>query len=94
MSPTRLQDLYSQAVARRRAAPGACVSADDVLALVRQEGPETRRLEILDHVMSCRECHREFQLLRALEVAGSGQPTAVRSISRRLVPLTYGREEH
>jgi len=88
MSPTRLQDLYSQALARRNAAPGACVSPDDLLALVRHQGPEARRLEVLDHVMGCRECHREFELLRALEVAGrGGQPWVVRSISRRLVPL-------
>ena len=88
MSPTRLQDLYSQALARRRAAAGPCVSPEDLLALVRQEGPEDRRLQVLDHVMDCRECHREFELLRALEVAGrGGQPRVVRSISRRLVPL-------
>jgi hypothetical protein len=88
MSPTRLQDLYSQALARRRAAHGACVSPDDLLALIRQEGPETSRLEVLDHVMGCRECHREFELLRALEVAGgAGQPPVIRSIARRLVPL-------
>src|SRR3954454_11322394 len=86
MSPTRLQDLYIQALDRRRAAPGACVSPDDLLALVRQEGRETSRLEVLDHVMGCRECHREFELLRALEV-GSGERLVVRSIARRLVPL-------
>jgi hypothetical protein len=88
MSPTRLQDLYSQALARRNAASGACVSPEDLLALVRQEGPEARRLEVLDHVMGCRECHREFELLQALEVAArGGQPRVVRSISRRMVPL-------
>jgi hypothetical protein len=88
MSPTRLQDLYAEALARRRIAPGGCVSPEDLLALIRQEGPEARRLEVLDHVMGCGECHREFELLRALEVAGvGGRPPVVRSLVRRLVPL-------
>ena len=87
MSPTRLQDLYAEALARRRMAPGDCVSPEDLLALIRQEGPEARRLEVLDHVMACRECHREFELLRAVEVAGTDRQPVVRSIVQRLVPL-------
>jgi anti-sigma factor RsiW len=88
MSPTRLQDLYAEALARRRTAPGGCVSPEDLLSLIRQEGPEARRLEVLDHVMACRECHREFELLRALDVAGARERSpVVRSIGRRLTPL-------
>ena len=88
MSPTRLQDLYAEALARRRTAPGECVTPEELLALVRQEGPEARRLEVLDHVMGCPECHREFDLLRAVEIAGAGgQRPVVRSIVQRLVPL-------
>jgi hypothetical protein len=88
MSATRLQDLYAEALARRRTAPAECVSPEELLALIRREGPEGRRLEVLDHVMGCRECHRELELLRALEVAGgAGQAPVVRSIVRRLVPL-------
>ena len=56
--------------ARVDAAPAACVSPDALLALVRQEGPEVERLAVLDHVMACARCRREFDLLQAIEAAG------------------------
>jgi hypothetical protein len=85
---SRLQEIYAQAMARRRDAL-ACVSPEELLALIRREGPEARRLEVLDHVMSCQACHREFELLRSLESAGarSGGKLQARSIGRRLAPL-------
>jgi hypothetical protein len=69
----RLQELYAQALARRDLEPGSaeCVSPEDLLALVRRDGPEERRLEILDHVMTCNECRRELALLQAVETAGA-----------------------
>jgi len=56
---------------------------------VRKQGDEARRLQALDHVMGCAACHREFELLRALEAAGDGsrEPATVRSIGRRIMPL-------
>ncbi|MFL5447862.1 MAG: hypothetical protein ACJ8AP_10445 [Gemmatimonadales bacterium] len=89
MSVPRLQELYAQALARRSAAAEGCVSPEELLALVRKQGDEARRLQVLDHVMGCEACHREFELLRALEAAGGGsrEPTTVRSISRRIMPL-------
>jgi len=85
---SKLEEIYAQAMARRRDALD-CVSPEEILALIRREGAEARRLEVLDHVMSCQACHREFELLRALESAGarSGGPTEVRSLTRRLAPL-------
>jgi len=75
-----LRELYGRALTLRDsarsggAAPAAsCVAPEDILALVRRELPEDRRLEVLDHVMACEACRREFDLLRAVEAAGGGQ---------------------
>ncbi len=89
MSVPRLQELYAQALARRSDAAEGCVPPEELLALVRKQGDEARRLQTLDHVMGCAACHREFELLRALEAAGGGsrEPATVRSISRRIMPL-------
>jgi hypothetical protein len=87
MRLTRLQELYARALAQRGKPATACVSPEDLLALVRREGPEEHRLSVLDHVMSCNQCHREFDLLRALEAAGAGTGRASAiSITRRLTP--------
>ena len=89
MNVPRLQELYAQALARRSDPAEGCVPPEELLALVRQQGDEARRLQTLDHVMGCQACHREFELLRALEAAGGGsrEPATVRSISRRIMPL-------
>jgi hypothetical protein len=89
MSVPRLQELYAQALARRSDAAEGCVPPEELLALVRRQGDEARRLQALDHVMGCAACHHEFELLRALEAAGRGsrEPATVRSISRRIMPL-------
>ena len=89
MNVPRLQELYAQALARRSEPAEGCVPPEELLALVRQQGDEARRLQTLDHVMGCQACHREFELLRALEAAGGGsrEPATVRSISRRIMPL-------
>jgi hypothetical protein len=88
MSVPRLQELYAQALAGRSDAAEGCVPPEELLALVRKQGNEARRLQTLDHVMGCAACHREFELLRALEAAGGGsrEPATVRS-SRRIMPL-------
>ena len=71
MSDDRLRDLYAIAQGDRPAGPGAEHPAPEVIAaLVRREGPEEERLTTLDHVMSCAECRRDFDLLRAVERAG------------------------
>jgi len=95
MSDQRLRDLYQHAVATRSAATRAdCPDADVLLALARREGPEEERLRTLDHAMSCSECMRELELLRAIEQAGaraSGASPGARRDSivswRRAVPL-------
>jgi hypothetical protein len=67
---TRLQQLYSGRVARRGDRGGAsCVTPETILAVVRKQGSEAQRLATLEHVMSCAACHREYQLLSAVDEA-------------------------
>jgi hypothetical protein len=47
-----------------------CCTPEDLLLLARRDGDESRRLQILDHVMSCADCQRELDLVRAAESAG------------------------
>ena len=72
MTDERLRELYTTALAGRSLAAGPSHPSPEALAaLARREGPEEARLATLDHVMSCAECRREFDLLRAIERAGS-----------------------
>jgi hypothetical protein len=70
---------------------GRCVTPEQLLALIRREGTEAQRLEILDHVMACDACRRELDLLRAVEQAGiemgAGAATGRRFHWRRFAPL-------
>jgi hypothetical protein len=71
VSDDRLRELYAIAQAGRPAGPGGEHPAPEAIAaLVRREGPEDGRLATLDHVMSCADCRRDFDLLRAVERAG------------------------
>ena len=103
MKDERLQDLYARVLARSttatRAAHGRerCVTPEELLGLVRREGPEERRLQVLDHIMACDVCRGEFELLRSIEGAGSAVEAAeaapdiprigARGGWRRLAPL-------
>jgi hypothetical protein len=79
----RLQELYSARVAQRPAGT-AHATPEALLALVQREGTEEDRLATMDHVMSCAECHQEYQWLNgvsdaALQAEGrSGAATAGR----------------
>jgi hypothetical protein len=70
MNDMRLQELYQQMLDAREHDPRAsCPAPEDVQALVEREGTEQERLATLDHVMACRACQREFELLRSLRRA-------------------------
>lgn len=58
-----------------------CPGAEAISSLVEQEGKEADRLALLDHVMTCPACRRDFELMRSVHVAA---PTASH---RRLLPL-------
>jgi hypothetical protein len=85
----RLRDLYAAAIdsdAVQREEGHA--SPEALSALARREGPEGARLATLDHVMSCRECRADFDLLRSIEAAGEQIGTAHGSRRRAwLVPV-------
>jgi len=67
-----LREAYQRALdARRLSGRERCVAPEAMLSLLRQEGSEDQRLEVLDHVMGCGECRAEFELLRAMEEAGA-----------------------
>ena len=89
LSDARLQDLYARALARRGNQSLDCVSPEDLLRLVRREGSEERRLEILDHVMTCPACRKELGLLQAIETAGAAmeERRGNRNWTGRWVPL-------
>jgi hypothetical protein len=67
MTDDQLRDLYARATRNPAASRAACPSPDALLAVARREGPELERVEMLDHVMSCADCRRDFELLRAIE---------------------------
>lgn len=84
MSDERLRELYATAQAGGiGGAGGEHPSPELIAALVRREGPEGTRLATLDHVMSCPECHREFDLLRAVERAAADGGASARPAARR-----------
>jgi hypothetical protein len=68
LTDDRLQRIYSRQVAGRGAAT-PCVTPEAILAAVLREGPEAERLATLEHVMSCRDCHREYEWLSAVDQA-------------------------
>ncbi len=79
MSDARLRELYSQVLARSETGDrGACISAEQMSALVERALPEAEQLATLDHIMSCAACQREFELLRALHQAARRPRRALR----------------
>ena len=71
MSDDRLREFYATALTGQSAgAAGEHPSPEALAELVRREGSEEARLITLDHVMSCADCRRDFDLLRSVERAG------------------------
>jgi hypothetical protein len=46
-----------------------CPAPPDLATAAARSGSEARRLELLDHIMGCPHCQREFELLRSLTTA-------------------------
>jgi len=70
MNHTRLRELYAGLIAGRDPSNrNACVSPEQMSAVVERTSPEAERLALLDHITSCKACLEEFELLRALHVA-------------------------
>jgi len=73
MNELEIQRLYQAAIAERPR--DGCVDDEQLLALVQQSGPERQRLAVLDHVMACEACRKEFELLRAINLSGPAPVT-------------------
>ena len=93
VSDEALREAYQRALdARRVSGREACVSPEAMLSLLRREGTEEQRLEVLDHVMGCGPCRSEFELLRAIEQAGAAttkraRPAVLQFPRRFAVPV-------
>ena len=86
MNDERLRELYTHAlVARRPGERDGCPSPEQLRALARREGSEEARLSTLDHTMTCADCLRELELLRAIEKAGARMAGATPSAPHRVV---------
>lgn len=73
MTDDALRRAYREGLAGQ-ATRTDCPTPEALAALVAGDGDEEARLAVLDHVMSCAACHRDFELLRAVEHA---RPSAV-----------------
>jgi len=82
VSDERLRQLYTAALAGRPA-EGMHPAPEALAALARREGSEADRLATLDHVMSCAQCRRDFDLLRTIERAGAEAGVASGAAPRR-----------
>jgi hypothetical protein len=88
-----LRSAYQQALdARRAGGRERCVAPEAMLAVLRRDGSEEQRLEVVDHVMGCGACSSEFELLRSLEQAGAAttgraRPAAPRMVRPIAIPL-------
>jgi hypothetical protein len=81
MTDEELQKAYAELMSNAsRPAREHCPPVEALSAVVNREGDEARRLEVLDHVMSCPACKADFEILRATD-AGVPRP------ARRTVPL-------
>jgi hypothetical protein len=82
MTNPRLAALYARAVADRSSGNReGCPSPEELVALAERHLPPADRLRLLDHVMGCTSCGREYALLDTV--------AATKARSRRLrgIPL-------
>ena len=66
MNDQRLQSAYQAMIRRPPAGREGCPSPEALDALSSRRGAEEERLATLNHAMSCTECRRELDLLRAV----------------------------
>ncbi|HMS03974.1 MAG TPA: hypothetical protein PKE51_13415 [Gemmatimonadaceae bacterium] len=79
MADPDLASVYASLLRGRTNARADCPPLEAVQALAATDGHDPSRLEQLDHVMSCASCMGEYEMLRAVRVAGeTPQATATR----------------
>jgi hypothetical protein len=72
MSDERLRLSYDRLLGVRAAMSSnreACPDVDAMLEVLRREGAEDSRLDLLDHIMACPFCQAEFALLKTARTA-------------------------
>lgn len=74
MNDDRLRQLYANVLAGSLLGHEQCPPVDDLRRLVGREGGEADRITTLDHVMTCAECRRDFELLRVVREARDRDP--------------------
>jgi hypothetical protein len=88
MNP-RLAALYARAVASRSGGDrGGCPAPEELVALAERGLAAAERLRLLDHVMSCASCGREYALLDAV-TASSVRPSWLRGIPVALAATVF-----
>jgi hypothetical protein len=90
VSDEQLRELYARATSNHAESRAACPSPEALLATVRREGPERERVEMLDHVMSCADCRRDFELLRAIERGRRAEAAEAAGWMRWRRPISAG----
>jgi hypothetical protein len=70
VSDDKLRAAYEQILSRWAAGSRKhCIPPEDLLASAEQRLTRNRELEVLDHIMGCRPCREDFELLRAIRKA-------------------------
>lgn len=86
MNDERLKDVYTGIVESRTVTDrAACPETEAIRDLVERRGVENARLAVLDHVMACARCSREFELLRSVDRAAATH--GLRSLPRSRLAL-------
>ena len=89
LTDEQLRERYARAVAASRDSHrAACPTPEALLAAVRREGAEQRRLTVLDHALGCADCRQDLELLRAIEASRRADP-GTRVESRRWAAPLY-----
>ncbi len=69
MTDEELRDRYQEALSnQRQATREGCPDPETLRQVLERELPEPDRLGHLDHIMSCPDCVRDFELLRSVAI--------------------------
>jgi hypothetical protein len=85
MADPDLAAVYASLLRGRTNVRADCPPLEAVQALAVTDGHDPSRLEQLDHVMSCASCMGEYEMLRAVRVAGN--PPKATVARRRAIVL-------
>lgn len=85
MTETELREIYAGLMNREPKGRAGCPSPETIHDLVMRKDGEADRLATLDHVMSCRDCRGDFDLLRTIEQSGAALGEAGQGSRRRWV---------